>query len=76
MLIAYIGVFLIGLTIWQHWRKEISDVLFTNQTDIPRADSGNPLVNQYGQSDPNGQFTLQPGTPGSPPGQTNIVPKF
>lgn len=71
-LIAFIGVFLIALTIWQHWRSEVKAVLFNSTPkSIPRTDVGTPLVDQYGNPNSAGGFTLQPGTV---PGSTNIVP--
>lgn len=37
----------------------------------PKLDTGDPRVNAQGQPDPNGQYSLQPGTK---PGTSNIVP--
>lgn len=42
-----------------------------NSASVTKFESGNTRVNQQGQPDANGQFSLQPGTK---PGTTNIVP--
>lgn len=77
MLIAYIGVFLIGLTIWQHWKNEISGVLFDKNY---LAAAGGPQIFQPGTGpDPAAKYpyTFNAPTSGAPAGTPgNVVPTF
>lgn len=45
-LVVMIGVFLIGLTIWQHWRDDVKAILF-NSTP---SDKLNPIYDKWKQN--------------------------
>ncbi len=77
-LVAFIGVFLIELTVYQHFRNELKVILFDAPTLqslwTPDASGNKPRVNQYGQPDPNGEYSLQ--APTKPGGPVTIIPNF
>lgn len=65
-LIVMIGVFLIALTIWQHWKGEVAAVLFngSKSSTAKNGDVTNPLTGQARNG--SGYNAYAPGTGPAP----------
>jgi hypothetical protein len=68
------GTLLVIAGVWVMFQTLVGDlpgrILSLSNAGTPRFDSGNPRVDQYGNADPNGQFSEQTG----PDGRKNLVP--
>lgn len=81
-IVAFVGVCLIGITIWRHWRSELSVILFNSPT-LSATTKGwekgqAPSTDSNGNLDPNGKYYVQPSQPNLPGdnGAPYIIPYY